>query len=103
MFEILIALVLHNSTSKTIADRGVELINLPFTEEEEAWFEEYLIHGEGRMLKKGKDTLMMRRIGTGKFTESLSVKGLNGRGLAGLDWNIIADGIQDGLGPRAKA
>ncbi|KAL3426148.1 hypothetical protein PVAG01_02939 [Phlyctema vagabunda] len=100
MFDILIALVLNNSTSRTIADRSLELVNLPFSAEEDEWFEDYLVRGEGRLLKKGKDTLMMRRIGTGRFTESLAVKGLSGREIAGMDWNTVLEGIQHGLGPR---
>ena len=37
-FEMLISLVIHNSPAETIADRSVELVNLPMSEEEEAWF-----------------------------------------------------------------
>jgi hypothetical protein len=101
MFEMLISLVLNNSTSHTVADRSVELVNLPFTPEEEGWFEEYLLNGEGRSIRKSKDTLMMRRIGTGNFTESLGLKGINTAWpIGGLDWGVLSDGIEDGLGPR---
>ena len=100
MFEMLISLVLNNSPSSTIADRSVELVNLPFTREEEGWFEEYLLNGEGRQIRKSKDTLMMRRIGTGKFTDSLDLKSINARPIGGLDWAVLSDGVEDGLGPR---
>jgi hypothetical protein len=100
MFEMLIALVLNNSTPETVADRSVELVNLPFTREEERWFEGYLLHGEGRVLRKAKDTWMMRKIGTGKFTESLSLKGMNARSIGGLDWGTLSEGVHEGLGPR---
>ncbi|TVY93525.1 Protein ELYS [Lachnellula willkommii] len=100
LFEFLISLVIHNSPKATIADRSVELVNLPFSDEEEAWFEEYLLQGDGRGLSKGKDTLMMRKIGTGKFTESLALKGANGRSIGGLDWRTLSESIRDGLGPR---
>ena len=100
LFEFLISLVIHNSPKATIADRSVELVNLPFSDEEEAWFEEYLLQGDGRGLSKGKDTLMMRKIGTGKFTESLALKGANGRAIGGLDWRTLLESIRDGLGPR---
>lgn len=102
MFEMLVALVLNNSPKETIADRSVELINLPFAEEEESWFEEYIQHGEGRSIRKAKDTLIMRRIGTGKFAESLSVKQMNGRSMGGLDWHTITKAVHDGLGPQVR-
>lgn len=100
MFQMLISLVLNNSPKDTAADRSVELINLPLSEEEEGWFEEYLQHGEGRQMRKAKDTLMMRRIGTGNFTESLSIRHMNGRSVGGLDWQTLSEAVQDGLGPR---
>jgi hypothetical protein len=102
LFEFLISLVINNSSTKTIADRSIELINLPFSEEEATWFEEYLAHGDGRGLSKSKDTLLMWKIGTGKFTESLDVKVSSGRAIGGLDWRGLQEAIKDGLGPRAS-
>ena len=102
MFQMLISLVLNNSSPETVADRSVELVNLPFTTEEEAWFEDYLLHGDGRVLKKGKDTLMMRKIGTGNFMDSLSLKGIHNRPIAGLDWGTLSGAVEDGLGPRLE-
>jgi hypothetical protein len=101
LFERLIALVLNVSTRDTIADRSVELVNLPLNQDEEAWFNEYLLHGEGRSIRKAKDTVIMRRIGTGKFTESLSLDGMNARPIGGLDWTTLTGAVQDGLGPRS--
>jgi hypothetical protein len=101
MFEMLISLVLNNSSPETIADRSVELVNLPMTAEEEAWFEDYLLRGEGRVLKRAKDTVTMRKIGTGRFKEGLETKGANGRSIAGLDWGNLTAGVEAGLGPRA--
>lgn len=100
MFEMLISLVLNNSPSITIADRSVELVNLPFTPEEDGWFEEYLLNGEGRSLRKSKDTLMMRRIGTGRFTESLALRDINARSIGGMNWATLSDAVEEGLGPR---
>ena len=100
MFGMLISIVLNHPTSKTIADRSMELVNLPLTQEEEEWFEDYLLRGDGRSIWKGKDTLMMFKIGRGKFTESLSVKELHGRSIAGMDWDLAQKGIQDGIGSR---
>lgn len=103
MFERLIALVLNASTRDTIADRSIELINLPMSQDEEAWFNEYLLYGEGRSIKRAKDTVIMRRIGTGKFTDSISLDGMNARSIGGLDWATLTGAVQDGLGPRLNA
>lgn len=101
LFEFLISLTIHNSPKQTIAERSVELVNLPFSPEEEEWFEEYLEHGDGRSLAKSKDTLMMRKIGTGKFTESLAVKGVfSVKGVSDLEWRVLLKGVRNGLGPR---
>jgi hypothetical protein len=103
MFQMLIALVLNNSSPDSVADRSVELVNLPFTPEEEAWFEDYLLHGDGRALKKGRDTLMMRMIGTGNFTDSLSLKSIHNRPIVGLDWGKLSGAVEGGLGPRLES
>lgn len=101
MFELLIALVLNNSPSSTVAERSVELVSLPFDAVEEAWFEEYLLRGEGRAIRRGKDTVMMRRLGTAQFAESLVQPNLgSGRSLEGLDWEKLAAAVRGGLGPR---
>ena len=101
MFEMLVSLVLNNSPKDTVAERSVELINLPFSLEEEQWFEEYLLKGEGRLIRNANDTLMMRRIGTGKFKESLNLQHKGGRGIEGLDWQKLSESVKQGLGPRA--
>lgn len=94
--------MLNNSSKDTVADRSVELVSLPLTVEEDGWFEEYILRGEGRLLKKSKDTLMMRNIATGNFTGSLSLRGVHKGALGGLDWNALSGAIKEGLGPRAE-
>ncbi|KAH8590855.1 nuclear pore complex assembly-domain-containing protein [Bisporella sp. PMI_857] len=100
MFEMMISLVLKNSPKDTIADRSVELVNLPFSAEEEGWFEEYLLHGQGRSIRNANDTVMMRRVGTSNFNGSLDLKHRGGRAIDGLDWTKLSEAIQDGVGPR---
>lgn len=78
----------------------MELVNLPFTIDEEQWFEEYLTNGEGRSLRRAADTVMMRKIGVGKFEEALKVNGTFAKTLDGLNWDSIADALEDGMGPR---
>lgn len=93
--------MLHNSPQTQIADRATELVKLPMTIEEEEWFNEYLTRGDGARFKKAKDTVLMRKIGTGKFTEGLEMKNIHGKNIGGLDWNLLVAGVEHGMGPRA--
>ena len=100
MFELLVSNVLHNSSQVQIADRSTELVKLPLNAEEEEWFNDYLTRGDGARFKKAKDTVLMRKIGTGKFV-GLDMKGIQGKNIGGLDWNVLIAGIENGMGPRA--
>ena len=102
LFEQLIHSVLH-SKGESRGDRAITLINLPFNVDEEAWFEEYLMQGSGKNLDRARDTVMMRRIGTGKFKEALDDgKHLRGHKVDGLDWGTLRAGIENGLGKRSE-
>ncbi len=101
LLEQLISSVLSGSSGETRADRGVQLTNLPFNEAEENCFEEYLLRGKGRTLNGAKDTVMMRRIATGKLQAALKDSGsLSGRKINGMNWDSLRSGIESGLGPR---
>lgn len=96
LLEVLIGAVHQGSP----ADSAVQLVNLPFTPEEEAWFQEFLLHGDGQKLRHSKDTVMMRNIGMGNFASSLAIQHKNSGGINGLNWNRLSAAVQDGLGPR---
>lgn len=93
--------VIADEEEYTRADRAVELVGLPFTEEEEAVVERYLTEGKGRSLKGAQDTIMMRRIATGRL-EQVVDSGVKARGAKhdGLDWDVLKRGVESGLGPR---
>ncbi|KHJ35386.1 putative ccch zinc finger domain protein [Erysiphe necator] len=100
-FELLIHLVLDQSPGD-VGEKCLELINLPFTSQEEVWFEEYLLLKDGRTLKGAKDVLMMRSIGTCKFNEFLSLNNPNIENINGVNWNLISNAVFSGLGPRVS-
>lgn len=101
LFEQLISYVLSGSRGEVRAEKSLELVNLPFSEQEESWFEEFLETGKGKMLHGAKDTVMIRRIGSGKFKEALGDgKGPSGRKIDGLNWEALKLGISDGLASR---
>ncbi|KAI4242968.1 MAG: hypothetical protein L6R42_010862 [Xanthoria sp. 1 TBL-2021] len=66
LFEQLIYIVFSGPEGENRARRSVELIHLPFSKEEEAWFGAYLTDGEGKNLHGAKDACKVRTVATGK-------------------------------------
>lgn len=81
-------------------DMAVELVGLPFSEEEEQWLEKYLTEGKGRTLRGAEDTVYMRLIATGQLQRFADAKVRSGRVHNGVDWNKLKNGVKRGLGPR---
>jgi hypothetical protein len=67
-----------------------ELAFLPFDSLEEVWFEEYLSAGEGRNLKKAKDTLLVRKIASDRFGEIRTQR-------TSSQWGPVLEGIKLGI------
>lgn len=100
LFEQLVAFVLELRAGDARATKCVELVNLPMSPQESGWFEGFL-SGKGKTLMGAKDTLMIRRIGIGKFDDALSgIRGVSGREMNGLKWDLLKGGVERGLGPR---
>jgi hypothetical protein len=100
MFEALISSVLSSPACDITANRAAELVSLPFTQEEEDWFEGYLTTGDGKGLKRANDTLMMWKISSGRFKDALSGSITGGNVTHNLSWETIMSGLHEGLGPR---
>ncbi|KAF2278391.1 uncharacterized protein EI97DRAFT_492868 [Westerdykella ornata] len=83
-------------------ERAVELVGLPFTEEEEEWVESYLTEGKGRTLRGAADTVQMRRIATGRLEKVVAEGMAKGRKYEQVNWEVLRDGIKRGLGPRGE-
>lgn len=49
------------------ARAAAELVGLPFDADEERWFEDYLLRGEGRRLRRAKETVLLRRVVTLRY------------------------------------
>jgi hypothetical protein len=94
LFQNLIAAVLDGRT-EDFSDRATELAFLPFDKSEEAWFEEYLLHGNGKNHKKAKDTLVIRKIACDQFSEVSKIR-------HGGQWSGILDGIKGGISGHAE-
>lgn len=94
LFQNLIGVVLECRT-EDFADRATELAFLSFDKSEEAWFEEYLLHGNGKNHKKAKDTLVIRKIACDQFSEVSKIR-------HGGQWSGILDGIKGGISGHAE-
>ncbi len=94
LFLQLVASVMGGSASQDAAGQAVNMVGLPFDDEEEAWFEEYFTTGGGRKLKSAKDTLLVRRIITGQQSSSRGEKSL------GPHWGMVLHGLKIGMGGR---
>ncbi|KAF9870475.1 hypothetical protein CkaCkLH20_12142 [Colletotrichum karsti] len=96
LFRQLVLSVLDSPPNDETAARATELIGLPFDATEEEWFEEYLSKEDGKKLKRAKDTLLMRKLVTGRYSDAIKDKGL------GSHWGVALEGIKSGLGGRAE-
>lgn len=95
LFQQLIKSVLGGQGGSDIASRATELVSLPLDAAEEQWFSEYLTTGSGRRLRNAKDTVLMRRVVTGRHAESVGDKSL------GSQWGAVLGGFKSGMGGRA--
>ena len=82
-------------------EKALELVSLPFTEDEEDFIEKFLTEGRGRVFQGAQDTVMMRRIAMGRLTDVVGDTGTRGRRVDGVTWEILKDGVKRGLGPRS--
>ncbi|OAX85476.1 hypothetical protein ACJ72_00155 [Emergomyces africanus] len=109
LLEQLILFVLSTTKpGEARAKRAMELINLPFNAEEENWFEECLLTGKARNLPGAKDTVMMRRVATGRLQDlnSGDLETLGGRKIEGLNWDDLRKNLRassSGFGSSAAA
>jgi hypothetical protein len=94
LFRQLIASVL-DSPHDELSERASQLTFLPFDKSEEAWFEEYLLHGNGKTHKKAKDTLVMHKIACDQFSDVTKIR-------HGGQWSGILEGIKGGINGHAE-
>lgn len=73
----------------------MELVGLPLDDDEEAWFQDSLLHGNASNLQGAKDTLMMRFLATGR-TNALAaeLESLGGKKVEGLNWDDLRESMR---------
>lgn len=73
----------------------MELIGLPFDDQEEEWFENALLRGNAKTLHGAKDTVMMRRLASGKTAGlSAELESLGGKKIDGLNWDMLKQSME---------
>lgn len=94
LFEQLILAALSTKRNQTVA-RAEALVSLPFTEMELLWFEDFLLHGKGSSCHGAKDSVVMRRIATGKeYTDIQPLQRFRGQKIEGIDWGDVRSNFQ---------
>ncbi|QUC20976.1 uncharacterized protein UV8b_05217 [Ustilaginoidea virens] len=89
LFRRWVSCVLDLGRGEDLPNRTSELIFMPFDAAEEAWIEEYLTVGDGRNLKRARDTLLMRKIACDRFDDVSKLR-------ASGHWAAVVDGIRAG-------
>lgn len=94
-FVQLVEFVHKTPAGQTRSKRAIELVGLPLDEDEEGWFEETLLHGSASTFPGAKDTLMMRRLATGRM-EGLAgeLEALGGKKVDGLNWDDLRQSMR---------
>jgi hypothetical protein len=93
LFEKLIRFVHSDTADEMRAERAFLLIGLPFTEEEEKWFEDCLLHGLASKCPGARDSVVMRRIAVRNHIQN-SLDRHSGPKVNGLNWDDILSSLQ---------
>ncbi|KAI9669168.1 MAG: hypothetical protein M1829_005169 [Trizodia sp. TS-e1964] len=102
LFEQLVAHVLGAEGGEARAAAGECLVGLPFDREEEAWFEEYLLRGVGKRLVGARDSVLVRRLLTGRFDAFLEGRVGQEVRADGVNWGSLKESLRICLGDRAE-
>lgn len=99
----LVDVTLSAAPGDSRARKGLELVDLPFDEEEEAWFEEYLTKGQGRLINGGGDALLTRWMARGNWNDVLEKSktvDASWEKKEGVNWENLVEGVSRGVGDR---
>ncbi|KAJ5930308.1 hypothetical protein N7466_005801, partial [Penicillium verhagenii] len=95
-FVQLVEFVHKTGAGQTRSRRAMELVGLPLDEDEEEWFEDSLLGGSASTFPCAKDTLMMRRLATGRVDGlSTELEALGGKKVDGLNWDDLRQSMRD--------
>ena len=91
-FEKLVYMIYSADAGPQRSEKALLLISIPFSDEEEQWFEECLLRGAASKLPHASDTVLMRRMALGKVTGTNSdLNRLTGDKIGGVNWEDIRE------------
>ncbi|KAJ5623199.1 hypothetical protein N7490_011804 [Penicillium lividum] len=94
-FVQLVEFIHKTPAGQTRSKRAMELVGLPLDEDEEDWLEEALLRGSASTFPGAKDTLMMRRLATGRVDGlSAELEALGGKKVDGLNWDDLRQSMR---------
>lgn len=103
LFEDMLRLLLEENVSARKADRMTLMLSLPLTDEEDQWFEQYLLRGDGSRISGAKDSVIMRRLALGRSIEGIgALDRYRGTKVNGVNWDDIRTMHQSAV-PRTEA
>lgn len=89
LLETIVHSILGETDHQRRARMCTTLVDLPFTVDEESWFEEYLMKEKDTM-DGANDILIMRKVVMGQnFPTSSTDSHLSARKIDGVDWNLL--------------
>lgn len=95
LFEQLILSALSPKGDQTVF-RAETIIGLPLSDMEVLWFEDILLHGRGSSCHGAKDSVIMRRIATGRdYTKLQSLQQFRGQEIDGINWVDVRTNFQN--------
>jgi len=98
LFERIVISIHQEKNGSRRAERATLFFGLPFSSEEETWFEDFVLNGNGSKLPGAKDSVMVRRIARGISSADATVLNrLKGESIGGLSWDYVRTGIDDAL------
>lgn len=105
LLEALVEAALSLPAGEERQGKATELIDLPFNDQEEAWFREYLTKNSGRSLDVGLDALLVRLMAKGEYSEALDRlqhDKTNKKSYEGVKWENIAESLSKGIAQRRR-
>jgi hypothetical protein len=94
LFEQMLLFVHSTPAGDLRGERAVELIPLPLDTNEEKWFEDFLLHGEGKSLNGAADSVIMRKIATGRQSEAAKLTSQSkNRKVDGVNWTSLTQNM----------
>jgi hypothetical protein len=103
LLEILVESALEAPAEEERKKKGMELVELPLSDDETSTVEEFLSKGKGRAIQHGKDALLVMLLARGKYDKMLSSLenvSVPGTGFDESKWESVRSGVKNGIGDR---